>query len=368
MASKRILGLDLGTNSIGWALVEEDLSNSEKSKIVKLGVRVNPLTVDEKINFEKGRPLSTNADRTLKRSARRNLQRYKLRRQNLIEILKQNKIIDDNTILAESGKGTTHETLHSRAKAAKEKIALDDLAKVFLAINKKRGYKSSRKVSSEDEGQAIDGMYVAKKLYEENLTPGQYVLNLLNENKKYIPDFYRSDLQMEFKSVWDVQKVFYPIILTEDLFSKLQEKNKTQTWAICKEPFKIEGIKQQGTSKEKRKERYQWRADGLSEKLDLEHLAIVLQEINNDLNKSSGYLGAISDRSKELFFNKETVGENLYKQILKSPHTSLKNQVFYRQDYLDEFEQISLASFPSLSKIFCHTSSNLAFSLISKFI
>ena len=61
MASKRILGLDLGTNSIGWALVEEDLSNSEKSKIVKLGVRVNPLTVDEKINFEKGRPLSTNA-------------------------------------------------------------------------------------------------------------------------------------------------------------------------------------------------------------------------------------------------------------------------------------------------------------------
>ena len=73
MASKRILGLDLGTNSIGWALVEEDLSNSEKSKIVKLGVRVNPLTVDEKINFEKGRPLSTNADRTLKRSARRNL-------------------------------------------------------------------------------------------------------------------------------------------------------------------------------------------------------------------------------------------------------------------------------------------------------
>ena len=40
MASKRILGLDLGTNSIGWALVEEDLSNSEKSKIVKLGVNI----------------------------------------------------------------------------------------------------------------------------------------------------------------------------------------------------------------------------------------------------------------------------------------------------------------------------------------
>ena len=340
MASKRILGLDLGTNSIGWALVEEDTNDNEKSKIIKLGVRVNPLTIDEKVNFEKGRPLTTNADRTLKRGARRNLQRYKQRRKNLIEILRQNQIIDDKTVLAEIGKGTTHQTLKLRAKAAKEKIALEDLAKVFLAINKKRGYKSSRKASSEEEGQTIDGMSIAKKLYDENLTPGQYVLNLLNEDKKYIPDFYRSDLHQEFKKVWESQKAFYPQILTDELFEKLQEKNKTQTWAICKEPFQIEGIKQKGTASEKKIERYHWRNDGLSQKLDLEHLAITLQEINNDLYKSSGYLGAISDRSKKLYFNRETVGENLYNQIIKNPHTSLKNQVFYRQDYLDEFEQI----------------------------
>ena len=87
-------------------------------------------------------------------------------------------------------------------------------------------------------------------------------------------------------------------------------------------------------------ENYKWRVAALTTKMELEELAIVLQEINNNLKKSSGYLGAISDRSKELFFNKETVGENLYKQIQKNIHTSLKNQVFYRQDYLDEFEQI----------------------------
>lgn len=44
---KRILGLDLGTNSIGWAVVNEAERNEENSSIVKLGVRVNPLTVDE---------------------------------------------------------------------------------------------------------------------------------------------------------------------------------------------------------------------------------------------------------------------------------------------------------------------------------
>ena len=51
---KRILGLDLGTNSIGWALVNEAENKDERSSIVKLGVRVNPLTVDELTNFEKG--------------------------------------------------------------------------------------------------------------------------------------------------------------------------------------------------------------------------------------------------------------------------------------------------------------------------
>lgn len=337
---KKILGLDLGTNSIGWALVNEAENDNETSEIIKLGVRVNPLTIDEKTNFEKGRPLSTNADRTLKRGARRNLQRYKLRRDNLIEVLKANGFIDENTPLTEVGKGTTHQTLQLRAKSAREKITLEDLARVLLAINKKRGYKSSRKVNNEEEGQAIDGMAIAKKLYDENLTPGQYVLSLLNDNRKYIPDFYRSDLQEEFKKIWNTQKTFYPQTLTEELFKNLQGKNKSQTWAICKAPFDIVGIKQKGKANEKKLERYQWRGVGLTQKLDLEYLAIVLQEINNDLNKSSGYLGAISDRSKELYFNKETVGENLYKQILKNPHISLKNQVFYRQDYLDEFEQI----------------------------
>lgn len=77
---KKILGLDLGSNSIGWALVNEAENSDEVSSIIKLGVRVNPLTVDEMQNFEKGKSITTNADRTLKRSMRRNLQRYKLRR------------------------------------------------------------------------------------------------------------------------------------------------------------------------------------------------------------------------------------------------------------------------------------------------
>ncbi len=337
---KKILGLDLGTTSIGWALVDEATVDNEISKIIKLGVRVNPLTVDELTDFEKGRPLSVNADRTLKRGARRNLQRFKQRRNNLIEILIEHRIISKDTSLTEIGKNTTHQTLSLRAKAARKKIGLEELTKVFLTINKKRGYKSSRKAKNEEEGNLIDGMAIAKELYDNNLTPGQYVYELFIQGKKYIPEFYRSDLQSEFDAVWGFQKQFYPDIFLETLYKELLGKNKSQTWAICERPFGIVGIKQEGKADEKRLQRYQWRVKGLTEQLELEHLAIVLQEINNNLNKSSGYLGAISDRSKELYFNKQTVGENLYNQLLKNPHTSLRNQVFYRQDYLDEFEQI----------------------------
>ncbi|MGV6860345.1 MAG: type II CRISPR RNA-guided endonuclease Cas9 [Putridiphycobacter sp.] len=337
---KTILGLDLGTNSIGWALVKEDTQKKGHSEIIKLGVRVNPLTTDEQTDFEKGRPLSVNADRTLKRSARRNLQRFKLRRQHLIKVLKKHQIISDSTPLTEIGKNSTHETLTNRAKAANEKIELEDFAKVLLAINKKRGYKSSRKSVNEEEGVAVDGMAVAKELYENNLTPGQYVYNLLKENKKYTPQFYRSDLKQEFDKVWNFQKQFYPEILDEQLYLALQDQGQQNS---RKRFLAIKGIytaENKGKRDEVKLQHYKWRANSISKQLPIEEVAYILVEINNDLNKSSGYLGAISDRSKKLFFNKITVGQYLYNQIFENPHKPLKNQVFYRQDYLDEFEKI----------------------------
>lgn len=337
---KKILGLDLGTNSIGWAVVNEAENADERSSIVKLGVRVNPLTVDELTNFEKGKSITTNADRTLKRSMRRNLQRYKLRREHLIEILKANGFISDDTILSETGNRSTFETYRLRAKAASDEISLEEFARVLLMINKKRGYKSSRKAKNTEEGQLIDGMEIAQRLYDEDLTPGQLSLELLKNGKKYLPDFYRSDLQAEFDKVWKAQKQFYPDLLTDDLKENLQGKSKTQTWSICQKPFEIVGIKRKTKGNEQKVENYSWRVKALSEKMDLEELAIVLQEINGQIYNASGYLGNISDRSKELYFNHQTVGQYQMAQLDKNPNYSLKNQVFYRQDYLNEFETI----------------------------
>ena len=125
---KKVLGLDLGTTSIGWALVNQAESPDEKSSIIRAGVRVNPLSVEEKDSFEKGKAITTNADRTLKRSARRNLQRYKLRREALISLLKSEKWISEDTLLSEDGNGTTFETYRLRASAVSEELTLEQLA------------------------------------------------------------------------------------------------------------------------------------------------------------------------------------------------------------------------------------------------
>ncbi len=337
---KKVLGLDLGTTSIGWAFVKESDNPNIPSTIERIGVRVNPLTTDEQINFEKGKPISINADRTLKRGARRNLQRYKQRRENLIVVLKKNGIISEDSILAENDKHTTHATYALRAKAATEEIPKEAFARVLLMINKKRGYKSSRKAKSEDEGHAIDGMAVAKRLYEEGLTPGQLSLQLLKEGKKTLPDYYRSDLLAEFDKVWDFQKQFHPEILIEDFKKEIIGKGQKVTSAIFWKTYNFNTAENKGTREQKKLQAYEWRSKAINTKLEKEEVAFAITEINSNLASSSGYLGAISDRSKELYFNKQTVGEYLYRQLQANPHTRLKNQVFYRQDYFDEFETI----------------------------
>ena len=348
---KKILGLDLGTNSIGWALVNEAENVNEKSSIIKLGVRIvnydnfvstqtGKESKEPEKDFRSGKGISPNAGRTLKRSMRRNLQRYKLRRESLIEILKEHSFISDETILSENGNRTTFETYRLRAKAATEDISLEEFARVLLMINKKRGYKSSRKAKGTEDGNLIDGMDTAKKLYDGNLTPGQLCLQILQTGKKHLPEFYRSDLQTEFDRIWSFQRQFYADIMTDGLKENLQGKNEKATWAICAEPFGVVGIKRDTKGEELKKENFAWRGKALSQKMDLEQLVVVLQKINSQISGSSGYFGAISDRSKELYFNKQTVGQYLMAQLDKDPNISLKNQVFYRQDYLDEFNII----------------------------
>lgn len=97
---KKILGLDLGTNSIGWAVVEID-HELRIVRIIALGSRILPMDAGEISKFENGGKLqSSAAARTVLKSTRKNISRFLLRRDrlhcvlNLLEMLPEHYKLD----------------------------------------------------------------------------------------------------------------------------------------------------------------------------------------------------------------------------------------------------------------------------------
>ncbi len=82
----KILGLDLGTNSIGWALVEQNY-NEKQGQILGLGSRIIPMDQGTLGEFERGNSVSQTKERTTFRSVRRLRERHLLRRSRLHAVL-----------------------------------------------------------------------------------------------------------------------------------------------------------------------------------------------------------------------------------------------------------------------------------------
>ena len=83
---KKVLGLDLGTNSIGWALVEQNFEAKE-GKILGMGSRIIPMDGETLGDFGKGNSVSQTSERTRQRMTRRLHERYLLRRERLHRVL-----------------------------------------------------------------------------------------------------------------------------------------------------------------------------------------------------------------------------------------------------------------------------------------
>lgn len=96
---KKILGLDLGTNSIGWALVDTD-ENGNPCNITGMGSRIIPMGTDKQ-DYEKGVGITKNATRREKRTARKGNKRYKLRRNKLLFILNELGMLPEQFVFKE---------------------------------------------------------------------------------------------------------------------------------------------------------------------------------------------------------------------------------------------------------------------------
>lgn len=162
----KILGLDIGTNSIGWAFIESDFE-AGTGKIIELGARIIPTDSELLSKYESGQAASKSAIRRQARGSRRLKQRYKLRRARLIECLKilgwlaeefrpgYQMPIAEQTLFEMKEAFDTSEisddwvVYYLRHKALASAITKQDLARILYHMNQRRGFKSNRKAGNE---------------------------------------------------------------------------------------------------------------------------------------------------------------------------------------------------------------------------
>ena len=232
---KKVLGLDLGVGSIGWSLITLD-EGGHPAEILGMGSRIVPLTSDDMQEFQKGKAITKNKDRTMKRSARRGLDRYQQRRAKL------------SRLLCEFGLGFPRPLMSLsplalwglRADAATEGkvISLAELGRVLYHLNQKRGYRHSKS----DESSKQDTEYVAAvktryaELKNESLTIGQYMYRYLSASAERGVDalscvhyrvkdqvYPREAYMEEFDRIMAVQQKAYPEVLTSVVLQKLRD-------------------------------------------------------------------------------------------------------------------------------------------------
>jgi CRISPR-associated endonuclease Csn1 len=217
----KILGLDLGTNSLGWALV-----NETDKIILKTGVRIFQAGVN--IDAKSKAETPKNAKRREYRQKRRQLFRRKFRNRLLQKALQQAGLLPfDAGALATLWQTDPYQL---RRKALNECLSLEELGRVIFHLNQRRGFKSNRKSAATEEGALYTGgngkVGVDSTLADWQAggfrTFGEY-LAFLDPHQQRLRNRYtlRTWYIEEFNQIWQAQQTYCPEVLTDELKQKL---------------------------------------------------------------------------------------------------------------------------------------------------
>ncbi len=248
------LGLDIGTNSIGWCYYDGDI-------IRDIGVRI----------FSDGRDPKSGAslavDRRDARAMRRRRDRYKGRRTALLKALRHYGLLPRDQMAAKALE--IFDPYILRVTALDEEITLHQLGRALFHLNQRRGFKSNRKadrVAGED-GKIASGTKALDAEMErlQARTLGEFLLKRdvsqtvkgasKNGKTKTISigkrvrmrpegdgyDFYpdRRHYQDEFAQIWQAQQKYHRAILTQEAHDAIariiffQRPLKAQVVGFC---------------------------------------------------------------------------------------------------------------------------------------
>lgn len=349
--TRTVLGLDLGSNSIGWAILEE--KNRKPSAFLASGVRIFNRAVEEKT------PTPKNIKRRQRRLARRVIQRRARRKQRLLAYLAKLGLLPVTLVgdaQPEKILNSLGDPYHLRAKALDQRLDNYELGRVLLHLVQRRGFLSNRKTVLGDMADDPDVLEVLAELEAEEDTSsdrakeetafkkdisvlrneidsggyrtlGEYLASKskheLKRNRQHAGGHLRTDRQMyreELAAIFDAQTAYHPV-LTEEVRTQIDE-------IIFKQrPLKLRSDRVGKCSLEKGNTRARMA------RLEVQRFRY-LQDINNlryfDPNSNSYICLTDKDREKlvELFESKSAV---TFPQIRKT--LGLDRKTDFKLDY-----------------------------------
>lgn len=219
------LGIDLGSNSIGWAVLRLD-GEGRPDYLVRLGVRI----------FSSGRHPKTGAslavDRRLARQQRRRRDRMLRRKRRLLIALRDCRLFPVSDTEGEALKDLNPYEL--RHKGLSERLEPFQIGRAIIHLNQRRGFRSSRRTdrgeeASKEKGKIATAVAQLRQKLEEagNESLGSLLYSRLQagqgtrarrfgEGVKAFYEFYpdRRMLESEFDLLWERQTAHHPSLLT----------------------------------------------------------------------------------------------------------------------------------------------------------
>lgn len=225
------LGLDLGSASIGWAVLRLD-SKFEPDYLLRLGVRIFPSGRKAKDGT------SLAANRRLKRQQRRRRDRMLRRKTRLLKALVDLGLLPQTA--EDRAKLKDLNPYELRARGLRETLTLNEFGRALFHLNQRRGFRSNRK--SDRKGEETGALKTAIRALNEQImeshaeTLGEFLYarqqsgagvraRRHGQGSKTYYDFYvdRSLVSSELDLLWSRQAAYHPSILTQEALERIRD-------------------------------------------------------------------------------------------------------------------------------------------------
>ena len=222
-----VLGLDIGTSSIGWAIIEQD--NGAPQAIKAAGVRIFPTGVN--IDPASGKNESRAVDRRAARQRRRMLDRRQMRKTSTARVLRLAGLVPPGKPSYDHPdwkKVLTLDPYQVRAKALDQPLTPYEFGRAIFHLCQRRGFQTNRKappkknergeVKEATERQAAEMQKTGARTF------GEFLFRL-NPHEQRRRERYsqRQWYKDEFAAIWRAQAKNPDLHLTDELRKDLEK-------------------------------------------------------------------------------------------------------------------------------------------------